>query len=1190
MFWGQVGFELKHRLTRISTWVYFLVYTGLAFLLTYVQATPLKGVSVNLGFSNKVQITAPIVISITTGLVVYLAVLSIAPIFGQAVFKDYESRMEQILFTAPFQKWRYLGSRFLGAFLTSIIILSGVGVAVWIVTYLPTTDAAMVGERRWMAYVMPYFTLVIPNLLGFGAIFFAMAALIKRMAPVYVSSIVLFTGWNIATNLTRDFENRTLRALLDPFGITAARAIGEYWSAAEQNTLLVPFTGVFAWNRLLWVGLGLVMGVIAYGRFKTVPRQKTRSRGVDGENEERPSVRVQLPPLAVRLRSMRMLFGLAVAELKMALSNIYLLMILLCGVLYVFVISPQIGSMFGTTTWPVSWQVLEVVSDMFGLFALIMTTFYAGELVWRDRDVRMEDVVESQPVSSSYLFGTKLICLILLQAVLTVVVGVCAMVVQVAKGYPVFDFHVYGATLVAKNFADGILLSVLALFIHTLSGHKYIGHSVMVIYFVAMMWLPQFGFDHDLFNVVGLPWESYSDMNQFDQLWYRYAAFFAYTGFFSVLSAFITVALWRRGIAGSVRQRLHRLLPSRSPWMGKPLLAISLLFLAAGGFVFYNTNILNEYHSSKSREKLPYDYEMFYKKEFGDSAIPELRDVRIAVDIFPASKGIDFRGYHRYVNPHNTPITKVMINLPLYQETTVLKWSRPATIDRENKEQGVKLVVFDPPLEPGAAVDLEYEVHSHPRGFANGGGESKKVVPNGTFFNNGDVAPILGYLDGKELESEKDRKKYGLPPKNRLAPIDNEKNRQRSYIPGDGTLIKFDAVISTESDQIAVAPGYLVKEWMDGQRRFFHYQMDKPMMNFYSVMSARYTAVRDQWQDVAIEVYHHPGHEFNIARMIDGLKDSLAYFTTHFSPYQYRQIRILEFPRYERFAQSFANTIPYSESIGFIARVRPDDPDDIDYPYYVTAHEVAHQWWAHQVVGANVVGATMLSESLAQYSALMVMEKKYGPEKMRRFLKFELDRYLADRSNSSKPETSLMLNDNEQHIHYRKGSLVFYALRDALGEEVVNGVLRQFIADYGARTPPFPRSVDLVERFKAVAPPEKQQLIYDLFEAITLYDIKTTEVQAKKVGEKYQITITGQALKYYADGAGIETAQSMQELMDVGVFDAEGKALYLQKHMIKDGFNELVIEVEREPVKGGIDPMHKLVDRNIEDNLRAVKF
>ena len=141
--------------------------------------------------------------------------------------------------------------------------------------------------------------------------------------------------------------------------------------------------------------------------------------------------------------------------------------------------------------------------------------------------------------------------------------------------------------------------------------------------------------------------------------------------------------------------------------------------------------------------------------------------------------------------------------------------------------------------------------------------------------------------------------------------------------------------------------------------------------------------------------------------MIAATKAGLDYFTTAFGPYQHQQFRIIEFPRYAAFAQSFPNTIPYSEGIGFIARVRPDDPEDIDYPYYVTAHELAHQWWGHQVPGGNVQGETMLVETLAQYSALMVMKRKYGEAKMQRFLRYELDRYLLGRSTEQKKELPL---------------------------------------------------------------------------------------------------------------------------------------------------------------------------------------
>ena len=46
---------------------------------------------------------------------------------------------------------------------------------------------------------------------------------------------------------------------------------------------------------------------------------------------------------------------------------------------------------------------------------------------------------------------------------------------------------------------------------------------------------------------------------------------------------------------------------------------------------------------------------------------------------------------------------------------------------------------------------------------------------------------------------------------------------------------------------------------------------------------------------------------------------------------------------------------------------------------------------AHQLVPADQQGATRWSETLAQYSALRVMRRLEGPDRMRKFLKFELD-------------------------------------------------------------------------------------------------------------------------------------------------------------------------------------------------------
>ena len=343
-------------------------------------------------------------------------------------------------------------------------------------------------------------------------------------------------------------------------------------------------------------------------------------------------------------------------------------------------------------------------------------------------------------------------------------------------------------------------------------------------------------------------------------------------------------------------------------------------------------------------------------------------------------------------------------------------------------------------------------------------------------------------------------------------------------------------------------------------------------------------------QDVAIEIYYHRGHEYNVDNMIQSTKDSLDYFTRSFSPYQHRQVRIIEFPRYHTFAQSFPNTIPYSEGIGFVARVDPNDPDDIDYPYYVTAHEVAHQWWAYQVIGGNVQGATMLSETMAQYSALMVMKRKVGPDQMRRFLRYELDRYLQGRATERKKELPLARNENQGYIHYRKGSLVMYALQDYLGEEKLNGAIAEYLRSVAYQDPPYTISLELVEHIRQITPPELLYLIEDFFETITLYDNRAMKATYTELApDRYAVRLSVAVKKLRADELGVETELPLADFIDVGVLDEQGKPLVLEKKRFDAAAAEFSFEVPRRPAKAGIDPLNMLIDRKPDDNVIRVK-
>ena len=177
---------------------------------------------------------------------------------------------------------------------------------------------------------------------------------------------------------------------------------------------------------------------------------------------------------------------------------------------------------------------------------------------------------------------------------------------------------------------------------------------------------------------------------------------------------------------------------------------------------------------------------------------------------------------------------------------------------------------------------------------------------------------------------------------------------------------------------------------------------------------------------------------------------------------------------------------------------------------YVTAHEIAHQWWAHQVVGATSRARRCWSRRFAQYSALLVMEKLYGKEQIRRFLKYELDRYLRARGGELVEELPLARVENQPYIHYQKGSLVMYWLKEVVGERGgqprAAAPARSSTRSSRRRTRTPPTSCGSCARRPG---PQHDALITDLFEKITLLrrEGDARDARRRRADGKYEVTL-----------------------------------------------------------------------------------
>jgi len=1173
------GFELKYQVRSLLFAVLFVLLFALTFAL--IASDPADG----LAASTNVKWNSPYVVMMCLLLMSLLGTLTTAVFVVNSIHRDFELNIDSLFFSRPVAKWQYLGGRFLGSFLTGMLIFAGVCLATLLGSFAPWIPKEHLGPIEIFPYLYSIAILVLPNLLFAGALFFAIAGLTRSLMATYASIVGTVVLYGVANVLAEDMETQAWGGMLDPFGVRAAMIATRYWTVFEKNTQVIPLEGVFLWNRVVWVGVALACLALAYVRFSfTASFTASRGRATRKQIDETPArVAVPLPRVCPSFSSAAQFAAIVKLEAIGTLKSIPFMVMLVSGIALVAGNTLVIfDSDWLGTSYPVTREMADVIRTAFSVFALLIAAFYAGDIVWRERTLKLNEVSDALPVPTWLQWAAKFTSLLLVILSTVVLAILTTLAVQAIDGYYHFEIALYAKSVLVLFGTRIALIAGLAFLMQIFFNHKLAGLIGITVYFVLNLLLPTMGLERLFYRFSSTPPSGYSDMNGYG----HFTAPLFWTTLYWILFVALLFAVghlfWVRGTETGLRQRL-RIARGR---LGKPVAAamgtLVIGLTATGGYIYYNTDVLNAYLSTGELEARAAETEKKYKK-YQYTPQPKIVAVKANVDIHPERRAVFIDGSYLIVNKTGVPIRNVLVNWT-WLKLTSFEMSVPnAKISFDDPGLGYRMYTLAEPLPPGASLTLGFRTAYESKGFVDGRSNTN-VVANGTFLNNRDYFPHLGYNSRDELEEE--RTKYGLPPLERQKPPGDPRGRAENMFARGSDWLSLDTTVSTSADQIAVAPGDLQREWTANGRRYFHYKTATPIKGNWPYLSARYAVKRDRWRGVAIEIYYHPEHAYNVDRMVFAIKKSLDYFTKNFSPYQHRQVRILEFPGYANFAQSFPNTIPYSETLGFVADLRGDS---LDYVFYATAHEVAHQWWGHQVAPANVQGATMLSESLAQYSALMVLDKEFDRPTMRRYLRWELDRYLAGRGKEILREMPLMLVERQDYVHYNKGALTMYALREAMGEERVNRALARFLKDYAFSGPPYRAAVDLVQYLRAEARPEEQELITDLFERIIIYDNQTREATVtRRADGKYVVKLTVASAKLRSDGAGEPKPVPNNDLIRIAVLGEGGKELFAEKRRMTRPVETLEIVVSGKPVRAGIDPFHELIDAHPEDNVRSL--
>jgi len=1195
--------EISTGLKRPMIYIFLILFTTIGAFGVIIDNIKFGGAIGNV-FKN-----APHVMSLYIANLSIFGLLIATAYFNNAALRDFQHQFNEILFSTSMHKASYFFGRFFGAlFLTSIPLLGVfLGFSLGTNIIIESGNSHRIGEIATQSFVNNFLLFILPNMFVAGAIIFAVANKWKNTIISFIATILIIVAYLISGTFVNDISTEGLAALTDIFGLRAYTIDTKYFTTLEKNTEIVSFSGWLLINRILWVSVGLITLMVSYFSFSFVQKNKKITKE-NSKKKMKSSVQTfTLPKVQTRFNfsatRTQFVSFFRINFYSLFKSNTFKIM-LIFGALILLNKLINGFEYYGLQSYHVTYKMLDFNRPISMLIGMIMLVFFSGELVWKERASNIHGVIDGTPHHSTILLLAKIASLVVINIVFDLFLVFISISYQLINGFANPEIGVYLLDFIYAGLPMYLIWSGILVFIQILINHKYVAYfvSVLLIFLFEFVIVDAMEISSFMLNLGFTPSYQYSDMNKFSEALISRNWFSIYWMFFGAVLICIASLLWVRGITSGVKNRWKTAKKQVTKKFLIGFAVVSFLFVLTSSFVYYNTQVLNSYSSASEIKTMQEAYEKKYKK-YEVQLQPKITAIKYEVEVYPYDRNVNTISYITIENKGDKAIDSLHYSLIHFvneeldgMELNNSNWKKTIKIPKsklvyDDKELGYQIFKLAQPLLPNQTMDIKVETNYKSQGFENSV-SNIRVINNGTFFDSTSLLPSFGYETYNEITDTEDRRDRGLAPRENSKPLDNSSEAtQENYILGSlSDWVEIETLISTSIDQTAIAPGSLVKQWTADGRSYFNYKNDHSSLNFTNFMSAKYELARKNWKGITIEVYYHETHDYNIDMMLAAVEKSLAYYTENFGPYDLHQARVVEIPRYYNFAQAFPGTMPYTEGGGFITNLT--NKNDNNVIYSIIAHEMAHQYWAHQLIGANMQGATMLSESFAEYSALMMIKNELKDDiKMKQFLKYDFEKYLRGRGNETQQEMPLYKVADQGYVHYGKGSLVLYALQDYIGEEKVNAALRNFLEAYKYKAAPYPTSLDFIRYLEPQVPEEFQYLITDWFKEITLYDYRLKEATYKaKAQGKYEVFMTIEAAKIKVDSLGQEHRVAQDDWVDIGVYaDLEEKELmYTKRVKFSQQHMEFTIEVDQLPAKAVIDPKRLLIERVIDDNVKIL--
>ncbi len=1143
---------------------------------------------------------------------------------GTAGLREVTSGVGPLVFSTPVRPTSYLVGKLAGA--TGAVVIAEVcGALAMAVTLALRADSAggtgpALAPFEWQPWAFGALLFVLPNLLFISTFVFLAALLTRRMGTTFLAILPVILGQDLAEALGASHPTSVLPSLMDPMGLAALQGATRHWSVAQFEQALPALSGPLLANRLLWLAVTVLLGCGA--RYAL----HARARLVAGGRRRRPhqgrahhTAAVPLPsadasPLTQarpaasgRARAFAQARAVARFEFRRWSRGLVFLTLLFAGFAVATYSLVDGERVLGVAGLPGSRAIMLAMERATRLTLTLLVVLLTGELVWRERVSGIAATLDAYPASRTVVALGKVAALAAVVTIMVTAFGVFAWALQASLSGAAAPFgHVLA--LIGHSALGAFQLAAVALLLQILAGGPTLGYLVVGVALALRIALRAMGHTGGLYSLQGLRLPDFGRLEGIGRGAERALLTHAYWTALALLVVGFVVCWWPRGVAATLAERCHQARARVSLVGAWVLLGLATTTALFGTGLYRSTEAPGAGWTSPQFRAARALYETTYG-HLRDAPVPSVDAIRGDVDLDTSGARMEISGSYRLIHRGAEPLSELLISYE--PDLTLLSLEHFAAAPGRaphgvsgspGEAPGTHWVTFDPPLLPGQATYLAFALR-----FDAGGWGRRPILrwlrKNGTFllggtgthefFQGAQVFPKLGYDAARELRSTRHRERYGLAPWTPgVTPEEYARSRDAAHSSNEWASV--DLWVHTAADEVALAPGELVEDSVSSGRRHQHFVSNEPIPAMFPIICGRYELARGEHGDVALEVHHAPGHGARVPHMLWAIEQSLSYFEQRWGPFPHKTLRVAEVPGGATFACSFPGVMAFAEGMAFTQPLGDGVPlpiggDDAAYAVdpilWLVAHEVAHQWWNGQVVAAPALGAELVSESLAQYGAVCVIEEVYGTDVAAATAKEHRERYLRGRSRADRDERTLVHVDEQDHLHYGKGFLAFHALAHQFGREPLDRALALLLKEHGGPGGVPLLSTELLAAIEEELPTEAATKVDALFRRIGFQD---ASLEAATYHERsdgtYQLVVEGAVRGVEAGPRGDEVEAPFEGEVQLGVTLGEADRQITRQVAVTDGRFRLEARFSSLPTHIALDPHLLLIDRDLSDN------